>query len=179
MEARDPVARKVRHLDIALSRDPFMRTLLRHLAGTLEEVVGVQEASGFISVVGQQMADEIGSAYREALGVPRLSRAEVAEVMEDLKRRIEGDFRVVEQSDDKIVLENRACPFGDKVAGRTSLCMMTSTAFGGIAADNLGYAKVVLAETIARGSPRCRIVVHLVPGPAADAVEGREYIGGV
>lgn len=35
----------------------------------------------------------------------------------DLKRRIQGDFCVIEESDEKIVLGNRACPFAEKVIG--------------------------------------------------------------
>ena len=166
----------VRHLAIALELEGFTRTLLRHLAGTLEEVVGLAEASGFISVVGQKMGDEIGGAYRSALGVSRLSREQAAAVMVDLKRRIQGDFHVIEQDDEKIVLGNRACPFAEKVVGRPSLCMMTSNVFGVLAADAGGYAKVVLEQTIARGDPGCRVVIHLQPGPAADAAEGREYV---
>ena len=87
---------KVRHLDVALERDGFLRTLMRHLAGTLEEVVGLQEASGFISVVGQRMGDEIGTAYCTAFGVHRLSREQVSTVMVYLKRRIQGDFFLIE-----------------------------------------------------------------------------------
>jgi predicted ArsR family transcriptional regulator len=174
----DDGSRPVRHLDVALDLQGFMRTLLRHLAGTLEEVIGLPEAAGFISVVGQKMADEIGAGYRAALGVPRLSREQVAAVMVDLKRRIQGDFYVIEQDDEKIVLGNRACPFAEKVVGRSSLCMMTSNVFGVLAAESSGYAKVVLEETIARGDAGCRVVVHLKPGPAADAAEGREYVHG-
>ena len=59
--------------------------------------------------------------------------------------------------------------------------MMTSNVFGVIAAENLGYARVVLEETIATGSPGCRVVVHLKPdeGPAArDAnTSGPERVG--
>jgi hypothetical protein len=58
------------------------------------------------------------------------------------------------------------------------MCMMTSNVFGGIAADNLGYAKVVLEETIAGGAPGCRVVVHLKPTPEAEAATGREYFRG-
>jgi hypothetical protein len=58
------------------------------------------------------------------------------------------------------------------------MCMMTSNVFGGIAADNLGYAKVVLEETIASGHPGCRVVVYLKPTPDAQAAAGREYFKG-
>jgi hypothetical protein len=45
--------RSVRDADIPLERDVFMRTLIRELSGTLQDVVGLEEAAGFISVVGQ------------------------------------------------------------------------------------------------------------------------------
>lgn len=160
---------------IPLNRDTFMRSLVRELAGTLENVIGVEEASGFISVVGQNMGDWIDAEYRKALGIERMDREQVAEVLVDLKRRIEGDFYVIEADDTRIVLGNRACPFGDKVIGRPSMCMMTSNVFGTIASQNLGRAKVILQQTIATGSPTCRVVVHLKESAEADAEEGREY----
>jgi hypothetical protein len=95
--------------------------------------------------------------------------------MVDLKRRIQGDFYIIEESDDKIVLGNRACPFEDKVIGRPSMCMMTSNVFGSIAARNLGYAKVELQQTIAEGHPGCRVVVYLRPTEESAHAEGREY----
>lgn len=162
-------------LAIPLERDVFLRTLLRHLAGTLQKVVGLEEASGFISVVGQEMGDEINHAYKDALAVSSLTREQVADVLVDLKRRIQGDFYVIEQDDDKIVLGNRACPFGEKVLGRPALCMMTSNVFGGIAADNLGYAKVAIEKTIAQGDAGCRVIVYLKPTSEADGAQGREY----
>ena len=165
-------------LDVPLERDVFLRTLLRELAGTLQDVVGLEEASGFVSVVGQNMGRQMDHDYRASLGVARLTREQVAEVLVDLKARIQGDFFVVEQDEEKIVLGNRACPFAEKVLGRPALCMMTSNVFGSIAAENLGYAKVELRETIAMGYPGCRVVVHLRPTAAADAAQGREYFGG-
>ncbi len=93
----------------------------------------------------------------------------------DLKRRIQGDFFIIEQDEEKIVLGNRACPFGEKVIDRPALCMMTSNVFGSIAAENLGYAKVVLEETIARGDGGCRVVVYLKASAAAQQAAGREY----
>jgi predicted ArsR family transcriptional regulator len=164
--------------DVPLDRDVFLRTLIRELAGTLQEVVGLEEASGFISVVGQNMGRQMDRDYKAALNTGDLTREQVADVLVDLKRRIHGDFFVIDQNDDRIVLGNRACPFGEKVIGRPAMCMMTSNVFGSIAAENLGYAKVELAETIATGHPTCRVVVHLRPTPAADQASGREYVKG-
>ncbi len=165
-------------LDVPLDRDVFLRNLIRELSGTLQDVVGLEEAAGFISVVGQNIGRQIDGGYRAALGVERLSTQQAARVMVDLKRRIGGDFRIIEESDEKIVLGNRACPFGDKVIGRPAMCMMTSNVFGSIAADNLGYAKVELQETIAKGHQGCRVVVYLKPTAEAEAASGREYFKG-
>ena len=170
--------RMIQDLPIPLERDGFLRTLIRELAGTLQDVVGLDEASGFVSVVGQRVGDQINQTYKTALAVPELSRVQVAAVLVDLKRRIQGDFFIIEEDDDKIVFGNRACPFAEKVIGRPAMCMMTSNVFGSIAADNLGYAKVVLEETIADGHPGCRVVVHLRPTPEAEVAQGREYFKG-
>lgn len=165
-------------LEVELDRDLFLRTLIRELAGTLEDVVGLDEASGFVSAVGQRIGDHINLSYRSALGVELLSKQQVAEVLVDLKRRIQGDFFILEQTDEKIVFGNRACPFAEKVIGRPSMCMMTSNVFGTIAAENLGYAKVALEQTIAEGEPACRVVVYLKPQSDAHPVHGREYFAG-
>ena len=55
-------------------------------------MVGVDEASGFISLVGQKMGDEINASYKSHLNLSNLSREQVADVLVDLKRRIHGDF---------------------------------------------------------------------------------------
>jgi predicted ArsR family transcriptional regulator len=169
-----PSKSSVADAELGLERDVFLRSLLRELAGTLERVVGVAEASGYISVVGGAIGENIDAEYRRALRVDRLDRAQVRDVLVDLKRRIKGDFFVIEESEDRIVLGNRACPFGTFVEGRPSLCMMTSNVFGSIAAQNLGYSRVEVRESIAMGDPGCRVVVHLRPTDAPEP-DAREY----
>jgi len=172
-----PRPSSVQDLPIALERDVFLRTLIRELAGTLQDVVGIEEASGFVSVVGQRVGDQINGSYRAALQVDVLNREQVADVLVDLKRRIQGSFRVVEENDERIVFANSDCPFAEKVLGRPAMCMMTSNVFGVIAAENLGYARVDLEKTIAQGHGECRVVVYLKPqlsAPSADA-SCREY----
>lgn len=169
----------VSELDVPLERDVFSRMLIRELSGTLQDVVGIEEASGFISLVGQKIGDQIDREYKQALRVSTLTREQVRDVLVDLKRRIQGDFYVIEESDEKIVLGNRRCPFGDKVLDRPALCMMTSNVFGSIAAENLGYSKVVLEQTIAQHDAGCRVVVYVKPTPEAEGAEGREYFKGV
>ncbi len=165
----------ISELDVGLERDIFLRNLLRQLSGTLEEVVGFDEAAGFISIVGQQIGDWINEEYQSAMQQDNLSQEQVIEVLIDLKRRIKGDFYLESVEKDKIVLGNNCCPFEDKVVGRNSLCMMTSNVFGTISAENLGYAKVCLHETIAKGDKGCKIVVHLEDNEEAREDPGNEY----
>lgn len=165
----------VKDLSVPLDRDGFLRDLLRQLSGVLEEVVGLEDAAGFISVVGIRIADQIDSKYKSALQTDKLDREQVADVMVDLKRRIQGDFYIIEADEEKIVLGNRACPFGDRVLGRPSLCMMTSNVFGHITAQNLGYARVNIEEAIAYGDKGCRVVVYLNQDNKGSDTNAREY----
>lgn len=105
------------------------------------------------------MGRQIGEEYRRSPGVERLDRKQVAEVPVGLKERIEGDFYVIAENEDRIVLGNRACPFAEKVLGRPALCMMTSNVFGVIAADNLGYG------------PAGEVRVHLAMRPEGVLME--------
>jgi len=166
----------VKDLQVPLERDGFCRTIIRELSGLLEDVVGLEEASGFISVVGQNIGNFIDNEYKNALQVDNLSTEQVAQVLVDLKDRINGDFYIKEMTDSKIIFGNSRCPFEDKVKDRTSLCMMTSNVFGTIASNNLGYAKVELKQTIARGDSGCHVVVYFKTNEEADNANGIEYI---
>lgn len=161
---------------IPLDPDVFFRSLIRELAGQLEDIVGLDEASGFISLVGQRIGDALNADYRAAAATEQLNVTQVANALVDLNRRIGGDFFIVEATAEKIVLGNRRCPFGEKVQGRPSICMMTSNVFGTIAAENLGFAQVELRETIAAGNSGCLVVINLKRAPASDALERREYV---
>jgi predicted ArsR family transcriptional regulator len=161
--------------EVGLCLEGFSVSLISLLAKTLEEVVGLDDAEGFISVVGVRTGNEIDSAYKQGLSIDRLDRRQVAAVLVDLKNRIKGEFLIIEESDSKIVLRNKRCPFGDKVIGRESLCMMTTNVFGTIAARNLGYARVDIEKAIARGDDHCSVVVHLKPSAEGTAQQSREF----
>ncbi len=167
--------KSVSSLPISIDRDIFLRNLLRELSGTLEEVVGLEEAAGFVSIVGQHIGEWMDTEYRKALNTDTLNLQQVSDVLVDLKKRIEGDFYVISVDQDKIVLGNNCCPFGDKVVDRSSLCMMTSNVFGTVSAENLGYARVCLHKTIARGDKECMVTIHLKQNNTDDQEEGREY----
>jgi len=167
----------LKDLNIPLERDLFLRSLVRELAGVLEDIVGYYETAGYISLVGQNIGEWINDIYKKEMGVSILSRSQVVDVLLDMKQRIQGEFTIESQNDEMIILKNITCPFGDKVLDHPSMCMMTSNVFGLIAAENLGYAKVVLDKTIAKRDKECTVIVYLKPTPEAEAAEGREYFG--
>lgn len=165
----------VSDFSIPFDRDLFLRNLLRELTGTLEDVIGIDDAAGFVGVVGQHVGEWMNAEYLAALGEIPNDPDLVASILVDLKRRIQGDFYILSTDEEKIVLGNRACPFGDKVKGATSLCMMTSNIFGTVTAENLGYAKICLDETIASGCPECRVTVYFRDCDNAKSANGNEY----
>ncbi|MGY9049205.1 hypothetical protein P775_09420 [Puniceibacterium antarcticum] len=153
-------------------RDQFLRELIRELCSVLEATVGVREAEGFIALVGGRMGEIMNREYRTEAGQKKLDLCQIADALVDLKRRINGGFSIESIDERQIVLVNTACPFGDYVKDRPSLCMMTSNVFGRIAADNLGYANVELKETIAQGDAGCRVIIRF-----EECESGRDYFG--
>lgn len=152
------------HATIELNPKDFFADIVGSLAGTLQDVIGAEEAAAFISVVGDSLGLEIGALYAAELdGLPQEPDL-IGRILVDLKRRIGGSFRIESISDGEIVLRNGHCPFGGRVVGRGSLCMMTTNVFGRIAAEATGYARVHVTESIARGNSGCRVVVSLKRG---------------
>lgn len=162
-----------------MDRDVFFRTMLRELAGSLEDLVGLREAAGYMALVGEAVGQQMDARFRAEREQDSFDRAEVVELLVELKRRIGGTFRVDEVTDDAITLVNDDCPFGDMVHGRPSLCMMTSNVFGHLTATHLGYAGVTLQKTIAKGDGHCRVRVALHPTGDGDGLTTREYFGPV
>lgn len=155
-------------------REPFLRALVVQLAQAVEDGYGPDVAEAAIAQVGTDVGGQMESEYRAAREVvDRLSPEQIADCLVRLKHAIDGDFFVIEITDDRIVLGNNKCPFGDVVQRAPALCRMTSSVFGGIAARNAddGAAAVVLEERIAVGDPGCRVTVFLGE-PPDDATAG-------
>ena len=163
-------------LPMSLDRGIFLTSLMGELASSLEDVVGPDEASGFITLAGERVGGIINEGYKAALAVPELPRGRISEVLVDVSRRIQAGFYVVREDDDQIVLAKRFCPCGEQAPGRPSMCRLTANVFGVIAAENLGYARVVHDRATVDGAPACRIVIHLNPRPEREGLPGREYL---
>ena len=133
---------------ILLDRTRFFNRMIRALTGTLEATVGLGDAEAFVTSVGSELGDTISADYARVLGeAPRDAEA-LAEMLVDFEARIGGAFRVVSVGADEIVLANTACPFAEGAHNRPSLCMMTTTVFGRIAAGAAGHARVSIDEAI-------------------------------
>jgi predicted ArsR family transcriptional regulator len=152
--------------------------MLRELTGIHEQTVGAREAEGYINYVGLVMGRALNESYRAAYDTDRLDLQQVAATLVDLKARIEGGFSIESIDNERIVLVNTACPFGDKVIGRPSLCRITANMFGCVSAENLGYSRVRIEQAIARGDAGCRVIIELTAraGATADHSE-TEFFG--
>lgn len=159
-------------------RESFLRALVVQLAQTLELDHGPDAAESAITQVGTDVGGRMEEEFRNAERiVGQMTPDQMARCYTRLKHAIDGGFYVVEASERRIVLGNTRCPFGDVVRRAPSLCRMTSSVFGGIAAhNNDGPVTVLLEERIAVGDPGCRVVVHLQADDPAAPAFGHRYL---
>jgi anti-sigma regulatory factor (Ser/Thr protein kinase)/predicted ArsR family transcriptional regulator len=181
-ESFDPPPRAMNPLPSAdeagpsgFGREPFLRALVVELSRTVEDTQGPATAERFVAQVGATVGGQMEQEFRAARQiVGRLTPEQLADCYIRLKAAIDGDFYIIEVTDDRVILGNRRCPFGDTVRDSPALCRMTSSVFGGIAARNGGQALVLLEERIAVGDPECRVTVLLQPDP--DDRQGHRYL---
>ncbi|UOA26480.1 methanogen output domain 1-containing protein [Pseudosulfitobacter sp. DSM 107133] len=155
---------------LELPRDAFFADIIGELAGALEDVIGLEDAAGFVAMVGNRIGDDLSRRYGE-IGFPQETAEDIGRMCVDIKNQISGTFEVEEATDEKVTFTNCDCPFGNRVNGRPSLCMMTTNVFGRIAANATGYARVHVSESIAAGHDRCRVTVGLKPDENAGGHE--------
>lgn len=176
---RQPIA-SLPNLDEAgtdgFEREPFLRALVVQLAQGVEALHGPGAAEALVAQVGIDVGSNMEAEFRRAMDLENvtLDSEQLAECFVRLKHAIDGDFYPVEITAERIVLANRRCPFGDAVKTAPALCRMTSSVFGGIAANNAGEATVLLEERIAVGDHQCKVVIHL--GHTSDDEPGNRYL---
>lgn len=160
----------------ARDRESFLLELINELGNSLESSIGKPEAEGFVRLVGLRLGKAIADDYDSTRTDKSCSSEELAEMLVDLKRKIDGGFSIESVSENEIVLVNDRCPFGNSVKGNTSLCQMTSSVFGRVASRYFDTVNVDIEESIARGDGRCRVVVCLDPDP--ERKKGVNFYGG-
>jgi anti-sigma regulatory factor (Ser/Thr protein kinase)/predicted ArsR family transcriptional regulator len=173
-ESYDPTERVAHSLpdpieaegDGLFGKESFLRALVVQLAESVEHTEGPAATERAVAEVGARVGGRMEESYRQARSITgKLSTDQIADLYVRLKAAIQGDFYVIEVTDDRIVLGNRRCPFGEVVQRAPGLCRMTSSVFGGIAARSSGRASVSLEERIAVGDHECRVVVWLHGAP--------------
>jgi anti-sigma regulatory factor (Ser/Thr protein kinase) len=144
-------------------KEAFLRALVVQLARSVALQHGPDAADAAVAQVGIDVGGQMEQEFRAAERVVgRLTPEQLGRCYVRLKHAIDGGFHVVEATEERIVLGNTRCPFGDAVRKAPALCRMTSSVFGGIAASNHpDGAAVLLEERIAVGDPGCRVVVLL------------------
>ncbi|HEX8971804.1 ATP-binding protein [Oryzihumus sp.] len=158
-------------------KESFLRALVVQLARAVEAQQGPDAAAAAVAQVGADIGGRMEEEYRAARSVVgRLTPEQMADCYVRLKHAIDGGFYVIEVTEHRIVLGNTRCPFGDVVQRAPSLCRMTSSVFGGIAARNSDHTvAVLLEERIAVGDPGCRVVVDLDAPPEGGRPLAHEY----
>ena len=116
------------------------------------------------------------AAYREEHGLAGpLDHARYRDLIVEIKNKIGGGFSPASSEPGTVRVVNTRCPFGEAVRHAPELCQMTSSVFGGIAAHNFGYAKVILEKRIAAGDSMCEVCIHTDPDQANLNQGGDEY----
>ncbi|MGY6217209.1 sigma 54-interacting transcriptional regulator [Methylolobus aquaticus] len=155
----------------------FLQTFVLELMDLCAEA-GISPTEQLIERIARGAGRFFEEAFRAEYGVEgNLDREGYADLIVGLKNRIGGHFALVSSDSTCLRVVTSRCPFGEGVRNAPELCRMTSSVFGGIAARNFGYARVVLEERIALGDAGCTVAIHLT-GTIAGKQDGIEYRGG-
>jgi DNA-binding NtrC family response regulator len=129
----------------------------------------------YIEQLGLTASDCFETAYRQELAQDGpLDHDKYADMIVEIKNKIGGNFSRASSEPGMVRVVNTRCPFGEAVMQAPELCKMTSSVFGGIAARNFGYAKVILDKRIAVGNGMCEARIYTDPNTAS-SFEGDEY----
>ncbi len=137
-----------------------------------KECAGATNKIGQLGLVASACFED---AYREehSLAGP-LDPDQYASMIIEIKNIIGGNFSRASSEPGMVRVINSNCPFGAAVKQAPELCQMTSSLFGGIAARNFGYGKVILDKRIAAGDSLCEARIYIDPDQAAED-QGDEY----
>lgn len=161
---------KLWYVPVTLNKENYLNTILLNLGKEFNDEVSKKK----IKKAAIATAKKIEEQYKKFHGVDKLNYIQVIDSLVDAQKKIGGNFIVVERTEDIIILKNTKCPFGGKVRKIPCLCSTTSALCGVITARSLGYSKVILKKTIAKGSNECLIYIYLKKTNAMDK-ETDEY----
>ena len=155
----------------------FLQTFIAQSVEVSAKMVGGKgnDRLNHIEQLGLTASGCFETAYRQELAQDGpLDHGKYADMIVAIKNKIGGNFSRASSEAGMVRVGNTRCPFGEAVMQAPELCKMTSSVFGGIAARNFGYAKVILDKRIAVGDGMCEARIYTDPKKAA-AFEGDEY----
>jgi len=152
----------------------FLQTFILELMHAAEQKGG-DYCESLIEHIAKSAGLYFEQTYRDDYQLAGdLDKERYIDLILTLKNHIGGNFSLASVDADTITVVNSRCPFGERVTNFPELCRMTSSVFGGIAARNLGYAKVEIRQSIAKQNGRCEVCIHTNRDRAADK-PGLEY----
>lgn len=129
----------------------------------------------YIEYLGLAAGSCFETAYRKQNELnKKINLNEYSELIISIKNQIGGNFSRTSSEAGIVRVVNNRCPFGDAVMEAPELCRMTSSVFGGIAARNFGYAKVVLHKRLATNDGICEVSIY-TDRDFASLYDGDEY----
>lgn len=152
----------------------FLQTFVLELLHACEQAGDNRKE--YIEHIAHSASQFFEEAYRHDKNLQQpLDIEQYVDLILALKNHIGGNFSLASSDAKCIRVFNTRCPFGEGVTNFPDLCRMTSSVFGGIAARNFGYAKVHIAECIAKQHGHCKVAIHLDPKEARQQ-PGTEYL---
>ncbi len=155
----------------------FLQTIMTQsvkIAGALSEEAA-KHGSSYLTQIGLSAGSCFESTYREEFGLEGpLTLDQYTVLIIALKNKIGGNFSRSTSGPGFVHVVNTQCPFGESVKQVPQLCAMTSSVFGGIAAHNFGYAKVVLNKCISVNDDICDVCIY-TDKKTAMSIAGDEY----
>ncbi len=129
----------------------------------------------YIEHLGLATGACLEAVYREQSDLDtNINLDQYCELIISMKNQIGGNFSRASSKPGVVRVVSTRCPFGDAVKGAPELCRMTSSVFGGIAARNFGYAKVVLSKRLATNDRMCEVYIY-TDRKSASRYDGDEY----
>lgn len=148
---------KLWYVPVSLNKEIYFDEVILNLANEMGDEVSKKR----VKKAAIATAQGIEVQYKKFHGVDKLNYHQVIDSLVDAQRKMGGNFIVLERTEEIIIIKNTKCPFGGKVKGKGCLCATTSALCGVMTARNLGYSKVILKRTIAKGANECLIYIYL------------------
>ncbi|MCX7338572.1 MAG: methanogen output domain 1-containing protein [Alphaproteobacteria bacterium] len=153
----------------------FLSTILEELVGAIESLVGFEEAAGLMHIVGHNIAEKVHPHSEEG---HLLTADQALSIFNDCMKAKGGEAYLLSPDPDKRVIKIKECLFGkEHVKNHPSLCKLTTSILGRFIAQNHGYSRIEIKETIAQGCAECHINIDLKPSSDTESSHGIEFFG--